>query len=136
MSMTDGTTAPDESPGTPFTSVRRPRRLLALGAVVLALFSCWLGARFGPMTVFGSGGALTQGTWLPAPAPAEAYIGGAVARPGLYALAPDTRLAGLLRQAGGPTRDADLTRLSLAASVSDGETITIPRRGGHSCVSR
>lgn len=104
------------------------RLRLGAGAVALLLFGFWLGARLGPLTMFGSGDGLSQGTWLPAPAPAQAYIGGAVRHPGLYRLAPHARVAGLLRQAGGPTSGADLSRLSLAAAVHDGETITVPLR--------
>ena len=107
---------------------RWPRLRLGAGAVALLLFGFWLGARLGPLTALGSGDGLSQGTWLPAPAPAQAYIGGAVRRPGLYRLALNARVAGLLRQAGGPTRDADLARLSLAAAVHDGETIAVPLR--------
>jgi hypothetical protein len=112
---------------------RRPCWHIALGAVVLALFCFWLGARLGPSTVFGSGDGLSAGTWLPTPVPAEAYIGGAVAHPGLYPLTPNVRLATLLQRAGGPTRDADLSRVHLAAHVHDGETITIPRRQKKAC---
>ena len=114
----------------------RSRLLLAAAAVVLAAVSFWLGARLGPLTAFGSGGSLSQGTWLPTPAPAMAYIGGAVARPGLYPLTPNGRVLGLLRQAGGPACDADLVRVSLAAAVADGQTITIPRTRTRRCATK
>lgn len=111
------------------TRPSRWRRLrLVVGGAALLIFGFWLGARLGPFTALGSGDGLSQGTWLPAPAPAQAYIGGAVRRPGLYRLAPHERVAGLLRQAGGSTGSADLSRLSLAASVHDGESITVPLR--------
>src|SRR5437763_982523 len=123
---------PPEGPAAP-ASPRRSRWRLALAGVALALFVFWLGARLGPLTVFGTGGVLSQGTWLPTPAPAEAYIGGAVAHPGLYPVGPNVRLAGLLRQAGGPARNADLAHINLAAPVHNGETITVPRRHGKDC---
>ena len=124
---------PPEAPSAP-ASPRRFRWRLALGGVALALFCFWLGARLGPLTVFDSGNGLSQGTWLPTPVPAAAYIGGAVAHPGLYPVGPNARLAGLLREAGGPARNADLAHINLAAPVHDGETITVPKRHGTGCL--
>jgi competence protein ComEA len=123
---------PPEEPST-LASPRRFRWRLALAGVALALFFFWLGARLGPLTVFGTAGGLSQGTWLPTPVPAEAYIGGAVAHPGLYPVGPTTRLAGLVREAGGPARNADLAHVNLAARVHDGETVAIPSRHGKGC---
>src|ERR671934_518032 len=123
---------PPEEPRTS-TSPRRFLWRLALAAVGLALFFFWLGARLGPLTVVGTAGGLSQGTWLPTPVPAEAYIGGAVAHPGLYPVGQNARLGGLLREAGGPARNADLTHVNLAARVHDGETVTVPRRHGKGC---
>jgi hypothetical protein len=125
----------DISPGEPSTSAS-PRRFLwrlALAGVALALFFFWLGARLGPLTVLGTAGGLSQGTWLPTPVPAEAYIGGAVARPGLYPVGPTSRLADLLHAAGGPARNADLAHVNLAARVHDGETVAVPGRHGKGC---
>ena len=119
-------------PGTPAAS-RRFRWRLALAGVALALFVFWLGARLGPLTVFGTAGGLSQGTWLPTPVPAEAYIGGAVTHPGLYPVGQTTRLADLVREAGGPARNADLTHVNLAARVHDGETFAVPGRYGKGC---
>jgi competence protein ComEA len=126
---------PPEAPVPP-ASPRRIRWRLALIGVALALFFFWLGARLGPLTIFGTGGGLSQGTWLPTPVPAEAYIGGAVAHPGLYPVGQNARLAGLLREAGGPARDADLAHVNLAARVHDGETLAVPSRQGKGCPGR
>jgi competence protein ComEA len=123
---------PPEEPSTP-ASPRGLRWRLALAGVALALFFFWLGARLGPLTVFGTAGGLSQSTWLPMPVPAEAYIGGAVARPGLYPLGQNARLAALLREAGGPARNADLAHVNLAARVHDGETVSVPSRHGKGC---
>ena len=121
-----------EKPGVPAAS-RRFRWRLALAGVALALFFFWLGARLGPLTVFGTAGGLSQGTWLPTPVPANAYVGGAVTHPGLYPVGPVTRLADLLREAGGPARNADLAHVDLAARVHDGETVAVPSRHGKGC---
>ena len=123
---------PPEDPIAP-AAPRRFRWLLALAGVALALFVFWLGARLGPLTVFGTAGGLSQGTWLPTPVPAEAYIGGAVTHPGLYPVGQTTRLADLLREAGGPARDADLAHVNLAARVHDGATLAVPGRHGKGC---
>ena len=58
------------------------------------------------------------------------YVAGAVRRPGLYRLAPGTRIADLLALAGGATRRADLVAVNLAAPLADGEEVVVPRRGG------
>src|SRR5437763_16332951 len=98
---------PPEGPVAPATP-RQVQWRRALAGVALAIFFFWLGARLGPLTVVGTGGGLSQGTWLPTPVPAEAYIGGAVTHPGLYPVGQNARLAGLLRAAGGPACNADL----------------------------
>src|SRR2546423_11304689 len=77
---------PPENPVAP-AGQRRFRWRRALAGVALAIFFFCLGARLGPLTVVGTGGGLSQGTWLPTPGPAEADIGGAGARPRLFPLA-------------------------------------------------
>lgn len=59
----------------------------------------------------------------------QAYILGAVATPGVYALAPSSRVHDLIDAAGGPTSDADLTTVALAAPLGDGQTVYVPHVG-------
>jgi competence protein ComEA len=72
-----------------------------------------------------------------APAPrtrqAKVYVDvvGAVRRPGLYRLKDGARVADAVARAGGPTRNAEIELLNLAARLSDGEQIVVPRRGAH-----
>ena len=55
-------------------------------------------------------------------------IGGAVAKPGVYKVSPDTRLYMVIEMAGGLTEDADTNYVNQASFVEDGEKIIIPSR--------
>ena len=57
------------------------------------------------------------------------YITGEVANPGVYSVARDERLDAVLRLAGGPTENADLDRVNLAAYVTDAAHYNIPAAG-------
>ncbi len=58
----------------------------------------------------------------------QAYITGAIVHPGVYRLHSGDRVYNLLDAAGGPTDDADLACVNLAALVVDGEEVYIPHR--------
>jgi competence protein ComEA len=60
---------------------------------------------------------------------AHVYVTGAVRRPGVYRLPDWARLDLALKKAGGPSRSADLAAVNLAAKVSDGQQVVVPRRG-------
>ncbi len=57
------------------------------------------------------------------------HVAGAVVRPGVYRLAGESRLADALDAAGGPTADAEPDGVNLAARLTDGERVYVPRRG-------
>ena len=59
----------------------------------------------------------------------QAYILGAVAQPGVYALANGARVGDLVAAAGGLLPEADAARVDLAALVADGQEIYVPRVG-------
>lgn len=59
----------------------------------------------------------------------QAYIVGAVVHPGVYPLQNSDRVDKLLEEAGGPLPDADLVRVNLAAHVTDGEEVYVPKVG-------
>jgi competence protein ComEA len=54
---------------------------------------------------------------------------GAIARPGLYRLPFGSRVADLVAAAGGPAEGADTDRLNLAAQLTDGTKVHVPRVG-------
>jgi competence protein ComEA len=54
---------------------------------------------------------------------------GAVRRPGLVRLPPGARIADAVAQAGGLGTNAERSAVNLAAPVSDGQQVFVPRRG-------
>ena len=67
-----------------------------------------------------------------APAPANRLyvdVAGAVRRPSLYVLPPQSRVMQAILAAGGPTREADMDAVNLAQKVTDGEKVFVPKRG-------
>jgi competence protein ComEA len=60
---------------------------------------------------------------------AYVHVTGAVRRPGLYRLPPWARLDLAVKRAGGASRAADLAAVNLAAKVSDGQQVVVPKQG-------
>jgi competence protein ComEA len=58
-------------------------------------------------------------------------VSGAVRRPGVYRLAAGARVLEAVRRAG-PRRRADLAGVNLAARLTDGQQVIVPRRGAPS----
>jgi len=65
----------------------------------------------------------------PTPRPLRVYVSGAVTRPDVYTLPPNSIVKDALLAAGGPAENADLDRINLALPVSDGQQVYIPRLG-------
>lgn len=86
-----------------------------------------------PAGAEGTGGGLAgtaRGGGVPSQGPPSfVHAAGAVSRPGVYRVRAGGRVADLLDAAGGPAPDADLDRVNLAAKVTDGERVYVPRRG-------
>lgn len=56
-------------------------------------------------------------------------VAGAVRRPGVYQVSPDTRVFEVVAEAGGFTEEADQQGLALAAPLTDGCRVYVPRVG-------
>jgi competence protein ComEA len=68
----------------------------------------------------------------PKPAAAKLLVidvAGAVRRSGLYRLRSGSRIDDAIAAAGGPTPEAQLDTVNLAAPIADGEQILVPGRG-------
>lgn len=61
--------------------------------------------------------------------PLVVHVAGAVVDPGIVVLEPGARIVDAIDKAGGPTGEADLHRLNLAAPVSDGMQVRVPVPG-------
>ncbi len=57
------------------------------------------------------------------------YVCGAVRSPGVVRLPDGARVTDALEVAGGPTANAELAAVNLAAPVTDGQQIVVPERG-------
>ncbi len=121
-----------------------------VGVVVLGV--AWLIRSPAPPTEaglpFATAATGPSGTTLPPPARAGAdetsppgqvestvaarlvvHVAGAVVRPAVYELGSDDRVDAAITAAGGPTPDADLDGLNLAAALVDGQRVYVPRHG-------
>jgi len=56
------------------------------------------------------------------------HVAGAVRHPGVYKLAAGARVKDAVARAGGGARGSDVNAINLAAKVSDGQQIVVPRR--------
>ena len=109
-----------------------PRHLLALWALGLVIVAV-LGVRY-----LGRGGDREPAASAPAiqvgdgtgsgSSRVTVHVAGAVRRPGVYRLAPRSRVVDAVRRAGGARRRADLSALNLAAKVEDGRQVVVPLR--------
>jgi competence protein ComEA len=63
------------------------------------------------------------------PADVVVQAAGAVRQPGVYHLPAGSRVVDLIGAAGGAGEDADLQALSLAAVLTDGQRVRVPRAG-------
>ena len=65
----------------------------------------------------------------PAPSSIAVYVCGAVRKPGVFKLAPGSRVVDAVDDAGGLTKDADDEAINLAQPLVDGVKVDVPRKG-------
>ena len=63
------------------------------------------------------------------PKEVRVYVTGQVVHPGVYTLRDSDRVEDAIRIAGGPTSEADLIRINLAARVRDEQQVHVPKLG-------
>ena len=63
------------------------------------------------------------------------HVAGAVREPGVYRLPPGSRVTDAVQRAGGATRPDAVEGINLAALVTDGQQIVVPRAGGAASAS-
>jgi len=131
----------------------RPVPVVAFAVVVVALLGAgglWIlttgteGSQSGAVTplslpftttTVAGGPGLGTGAGAQGPGPGATAVAlvvhaaGAVSQPGVHRLPAGSRVADLLAVAGGPTAEADVDRLNLAAPLTDGERVYVPRVG-------
>lgn len=84
----------------------------------------------GPRIVLPAAGPASLGAGPATTAPdVRVHAAGAVTRPGVYRVSATARVSDVVDAAGGPTPEADLDLVNLAARVADGERVYVPRRG-------
>ncbi len=109
----------------------------AVAVVLLLLGARWIrsadreGAPAGEVS-FASGGAEVGGG---AGRDVVVHVAGAVARPGVYRLPAGSRVTDAVRRAGGPAGGAATEGINLAARLSDGQQVIVPKRGPAGAVS-
>ncbi|UKF32289.1 ComEA family DNA-binding protein [Clavibacter phaseoli] len=75
------------------------------------------------------GSSASGGSAAGATTPIYVHVVGAVASPGLYPLAPGSRVVDALAAAHGFADGADTAGVNLARVLSDGEQLVVPRQG-------
>jgi competence protein ComEA len=70
-------------------------------------------------------------TILPTPSlePLIIHVTGAVSKPGVYQLSPESRISDGITAAGGASELADLNQINLAAPLVDGQKVYVPGKG-------
>lgn len=93
--------------------------VLVVGAATLAL----IGAYY-----WGASNATTAHVeiLIPSPEPVVVQVVGEVLAPGVYQLNAKDRVLTAIETAGGPTRNADIQSINLAAFLKDGARIQVP----------
>jgi competence protein ComEA len=82
-----------------------------------------------PVSIAGAASPALDPTPSPSAAPLVVDVAGMVRRPGVYRFAAGARVIDAVHRAGGARHGADLTLLNLAAPLTDGIQIVVPKQG-------
>jgi competence protein ComEA len=111
------------------STLAAPSRLwIALVFVVVAIFAFWLGAYSEQHTTKPALVGPFEGESASTPNTLVVHVAGAVNKPGVYSFPFDARVRDAIRKAGGPTKNADVNALNLAAWLEDGTKIEVPEK--------
>src|SRR4030095_5900613 len=113
-----------------FSALSRGRAIVGALLLIAALFVAGrfvLGAGVAQEAEPASSSATGELSAEPAPR-LVVHVAGAVSPRGLYRLAHGARIADALHRAGGATKRAELSLVTLAAPLSDGTQVVVPRR--------
>jgi competence protein ComEA len=110
---------------------------LLLLTVAIAAGGFWFRSGISSASPSSDGGPTTRATTVPVATSTTTatagvvvvHVAGAVAKPGVVTLAAKRRVVDAIDAAGGALPDADLDRLNLAAPLTDGSRIAVPKRG-------
>jgi competence protein ComEA len=102
----------------------KPLQILIIG-VLIGL----LAAAFILIVASGPHGMPIQLVPIATPTEIVVYVGGSVAHPGVYHLAPGSRIEQAVTAAGGLAQDADPGQADLARLLLDGDQVYIPHLG-------
>lgn len=115
----------------------KPRELIALAVLVTAIV-CGAGVAFVRALPRGGGGSAKAASVVAkissAPSASASpsivvYVTGAVLHPGVYDFEAGARVIDAVKRAGGPTPQADLDAMNLAAPLVDGSRLYVPHKG-------
>lgn len=107
--------------------------LVAVVAVTLGGAGLWYVRSLPrPVEVLAEPGDSTAGEASPSPALLIVHVAGWVRNPGVYEFSEGDRVIDALEAAGGPRKGAGLESLNLAALLTDGSQVLVPRAAGGS----
>ena len=112
--------------------IDRDKIIIIVSAALAVIFGAlyFAGQRGAPVVLERRQEELAQATGAAyeIPSAVTVHVAGEVKRPGVYQLAGGSRAQDALELAGGPTAEADLNRVNLAAVLTDAQQLTIPKQ--------
>jgi len=129
-------------------SAHNRQRLGYASIVGLTLFGCgFIGAKYlrkpapiifasGPPELVSANSAPQAIHLDPKQSQVVVHVAGAVKNPGVFHFSPEKRVVDAVHAAGGPTKDADLNQINLAAKLVDSSQLRVPSKAASHSASR